>query len=538
MDFVAPQDEIIQPASSGGDFVAPQSEIIHSQNPIESAARGVLRNLPGAQQVAAMAAPINPFSDKKTYSEELSHLAQRAEEGKAQNPVSYGAGAIAGTAAPAFIPGVGPSLAANAAVNALQSQSDTDLTKATGQDVKDAAIAGGIGAGMSGLAKFFMPGAKPAAQAITKEAEAVVPQEAAQVAEKVATPTLQATPAPQVAKSVSGIPVPDHKIASDFVPSAERIYASNMAQGLGGTPRQLMKIFGKEDPIKSMNELGNWMDTAGKGGTSLHGLMDRPGELLGKTEDIQHSSGKVIGDIIKQINDSSNQMGPLMKVTGSPAETNSAAWMISQGRRDLVKNLLSVAEETIDPQSEARIMKTIKLLNGLDQKGKFDFAAIQKVKELVGKEVARDPGMARAYGEIAEYMKGVIDAYGNDVADPALKAAYSKAKIDFHNSSKVLPMLRYAEARELVGGPAGHHTLRSLFGTIINTMTGVSGLPPVEQLGKNVAMKAAPVARNVVQSGTKARGAVSKALPGIKVNPAIIQELSNFLTPRYQKNEK
>ena len=107
------------------------------QGMIESAARGALRNFPGAQQAAAAAAPILSkygLAAKPTYGAELQHLTEAAEQGKAQNPASYYAGAGAGTLAPLAIPEVAAGLEAapiigNAALNATQSLSDVNLSK-------------------------------------------------------------------------------------------------------------------------------------------------------------------------------------------------------------------------------------------------------------------------------------------------------------------------------------------------------------------------------------------------------------------------
>ncbi len=143
----------------------------NQQTPIESVesfGRGALRNFPGAQQAVAMAAPeLNKIglADEPTYSGEISHLTNAAEQAKAQNKGAYDAGAIFGTALPLAIPGAGEALGAagpladvlegasgsgiiGGALNgAAQSLSDTNLTKPGAQDIKNAgssAVMGGV----------------------------------------------------------------------------------------------------------------------------------------------------------------------------------------------------------------------------------------------------------------------------------------------------------------------------------------------------------------------------------------------------------
>jgi len=516
------------------------------QSPLESAARGALRNFPMAQQAAAMAAPINPFSDKPTYGAELEHLTKKAEEGKAQNEKSYMTGAALGTLGPLAIPVAGEAMGAGEAAlgaadiasgagalggglnSAAQSLSDVNLNKPTPRELLEAGISGAGGA-MLGKAFEASKAAAPIAKGVSEAAAPAVEEAAAPIAaaaaEKAA-PKVAPAAAPG-AEKVGGIAVPNKHVAPDFTPSAERIYASNVAQGFGGTPRQLMRIFGKEDPVKTLNEIGKWMESAGPGGKSLHGLLDRPGELLDKVTRIQEKSGEAIGDIIK-------------KVSPEIADRELGAGVMA--------DLMEFAQNTADPATEARINKLIATADKLDGKGVAPFEMLQQIKGMAGKQIAKDPEMSQVYGSLADRMTNLVNQHGATIKDAALKEVYDRAKQDYHYSSRILPMLRYAEARELVGGPAGHHTLRGLLSTIFNMAAGISGLPPVEQLAKNVQLKTAPAVRSIVNAGSKARMAAMPAAseaaktapgPGNNILTRAAQlELANALQSKFGNKKK
>lgn len=213
------------------------------QGPMESAARGALRNFPLAQQAVAAVAPYNPFSEKPTYSAEIKYLPEAAEQGKAQNPKSYYAGAAAGTFAPLAIPLVGEGLEAapilgNAALNAGQSLSDVDLTNPTKQDLGNAAVAGVLGGGLGAVGKGIRA----------------------------------------------------------LAPSAEELAASSTAKGLGATARNIGKVMG-DNPEKQIGELGSWLNSK----PGIVGLANRPGKMLNAVQAVHDEAGKTIGGIIDEV---------------------------------------------------------------------------------------------------------------------------------------------------------------------------------------------------------------------------------------------
>jgi hypothetical protein len=401
-DFQTPDDEAIQP------FTTPDDEAVPQQSMAESAARGALRNVPMAQQAAAMSAPVLNkvgLSDKPDYSSELAHLTEAAEQGKEQNPASYYTGAAAGTVAPLMIPGAGEALAAapilgNAALGATQSVSDTNLVKNPGQAAGEAAIGGGTGAIMGSLGKYFAGKAAPTATAATESAAPEV-AEAAAPAEQLT----QGAPVAPAAIGQHAIP-PGRPVADDFVPSAERASAHMTAEGIGGTPRQFIKVMGK-DPVKTLNDIREWMSTADNG-KSVVGLMDRPGELLEKVQAIHDKAGDAIGKIVDKVG---------AKVSVSP--------------RTLLGQLSDLAADLRygDPAGVQKVTNIMEDLTDANKNGALDLAKLQQIKGRIGKFASKDPALAQAYGHFAEYMNDVVDRYSMQLGDPAMQAKYAATKL-------------------------------------------------------------------------------------------------------------
>lgn len=512
------------------------------QSPLESAGRGALRNFPLAQQAAAAVAPWNPLSKEKTYGAELQHLTEAAEQGKEQNPKAYYTGATAGTIAPMAIPFAGGALklagpaleaaevaggagALGGGLNAAaQSLSDTNLTDMKGKDYANAGISAALGAT---LGKMF-GGAKAGAKAAPAIAEAAPAVEA--VAPKII-PKAAKEVAPDVLQSVAGSAIPpaplgavSHKpVAADFTPPPERLSASLVAQGLGGTPRQQMKLYIGKDPVVALNEIGSWMKTADSG-KSIAGIMDRPGELLRKVENIHSSAGKSIGDMIDNI-------APGARVDGG----------------ELSFKLDHLLDETYDASAEHAIEKLQQQLQKAELSGRLDFQALQKIKSSFGKTAktsghdAAGSSIKQAYGVLAQYMNDVVDQFGARVKDPSALANYNKAKLDYRNTSNLLPILRYQEAKELIGGPAGHTTLIGLLGKVAKEVSEAVGVPSPQQIIKNSFLSAgaamSPAAPVVAPAaGQAVAAAAPKVVPGVgkRLSQAAQLELANALSTKFR----
>ncbi len=283
-----PDAYLAQKAPDTGGF-NPDAYLDEKQSAPEIYGRAALRNFPLGQQAASAIAPINPWSDKANYSDEMAHLTEKAEQAKAQNKGVYGAGAVTGAALPMAIPFAGEAIGASSALMpalemaggagaiggganaAAQSLSDVDMTKFSGRDAANTGIATALGAT---LGKMFAPKVAPA---VAPEISGAVSEAAPELAPKLAAPAEPIVPAvpaavPEPLKAAASAAVPSqpiqgqgisHKpVAADFVSPPERASASLIAQGLGGTPRQQLKLYIGKDPIEALNELGTWMKTA------------------------------------------------------------------------------------------------------------------------------------------------------------------------------------------------------------------------------------------------------------------------------------
>ncbi len=158
MDTFNP-DEYLAGKMTGFD---PDAYIASKSGPseLESFGRGAANNFPLAPQAIA-------GLSKGDYSTNLTDWNQKAATAKEANPVSYGAGAVTGAAAPLLIPGVGEAmeaapLASSGALGAANAISNTDLLKHPGEAAKQAVVGGAIGAGTAGLLGKIMPSAKGA----------------------------------------------------------------------------------------------------------------------------------------------------------------------------------------------------------------------------------------------------------------------------------------------------------------------------------------------------------------------------------------
>jgi hypothetical protein len=453
------------PAGGGIDFSdLGGTPVVDSGGALEASARGALRNFPLAQQAAAAIAPVNPFSEKETYGEELRHLTRAAEASKAAHPVAYGTGAVAGTVAPLLIPGVGAGLEAapilgNAALGMIGSQSDTDLTAPTLDNAKDAAIAGTIGAAAGGIGKGIRA----------------------------------------------------------LAPSAQDIQAGSTAAGIGTTPRKLLGSgFMGKNPQADLADLGEWINRAGPGGKPLIALADKPGEILSKVQHVHDVSGAEIGALIDRI---------------APDTPIPAAGVTSK--------LHVVADELniISPEAEKKVLNLITKINNLQGEGKLNFDNLYKLKGLAWKAAKNDENVIPAYGVIADHINGMVDEFGAQIGDKGVRAAYEVSKHNYKNASRLLPILRYAEAKEIAGGPLGNAGLLGLFGLGAgvasgNPIAGAAamaassvGRPIANQVGRNAMMKTVPYMPQIAAAGNK-------------LNTAAQLELTNALESKFGKKGK
>jgi hypothetical protein len=130
-------------------------EIKSNVGGVESFARGAANNFPLAPQAIA-------GLSKGDYSQNLEDWNAKAAEAKAANPMTYGAGAVAGSVAPLAIPGVGGALkaapvAGNALYGAASAISNIDLAKHPEEALKEGAKGAAIGGATAGLLGKILP---------------------------------------------------------------------------------------------------------------------------------------------------------------------------------------------------------------------------------------------------------------------------------------------------------------------------------------------------------------------------------------------
>lgn len=126
-----------------------------SEGGIGSFLRGVGNQLPLGNQFAALVS-------KGPYSQNMQAINDATARDKAQNPVAYGGGAVAGTVAPAMVPGVGEAMAANpmtagGILGGTGAISNTDIQKNPVQAAQQAGMGVATGTLLSGLLSKILP---------------------------------------------------------------------------------------------------------------------------------------------------------------------------------------------------------------------------------------------------------------------------------------------------------------------------------------------------------------------------------------------
>ncbi len=420
-----------------------------TQSPVESAARGALRNFPLAQQAVATAAPVLNkigLADKPDYSGEMQHLTEAAEQGKDQNKKSYYTGAGIGAIAPMAVPFLGEAgaaagaamdaspIIANAALGAAQGLSDTNLTRDPAKILRDAAPGAVIGGGLGAVGKAL----------------------------------------------------------GAIAPSAEEAGAASAAHGFGARARGSANVAGK-DPEAFWNEIGKWAnETTTPDGKPIVALANRPGKMLAAINDIHDAAGKEIGDILDKI---------------SPGASLPKA-SLTQDLYPIADSL-----ETLAPAKHADVMGVINKINKLSDEGKLDLTALNKIKSFVGEETKNNPVMKQVYSALSESVNNTIDEYGRIIGNTADREAFDLARTNYKNTSRLIPILGKFEGRELAQGPLGNSGLLGMIGGAgalaaghpvgaAATMAGSAiGRPLVNMLGRNAALKMVPAMPAVAAAG-------------------------------------
>ena len=157
---------------------------------------------------------------------------------------------------------------------------------------------------------------------------------------------------------------------------------------------------------------------------------------------------------------------------------------------------------------------------------------MNEIKGIIGAEVKEHPNLAKAYGMLNQRMNGMAEETGRRIGDPNLLAKYMADKRDYRMASLLEPALTYSEAKNLIGGPAGHNTLRGVLGQVAEALTG---LPPVGQVARNVMAKSAPVVKGIGKFGSKVGQVAAPVVRGL--DSVAAQELTNALESRFGKRK-
>lgn len=438
--------------------------------------RGLLRNIPMAQQAAAAAAPVLNkvgLADKANYSDELQHMTEAADASKAAHKGAYGAGAVTGTLAPMAVPVAGEALglsgpalemaggagiAGGALSGGAQGLSDTNLTRNPAKIIKDAAPGAVLGGALGGLGN----------------------------------------------------------VVSAVAPSEKALGASMTGTGMNFNSRGAQSLMRGADPEAGVYELGQWAnDVVSPEGKKLAEYV-RPGDKLKALGEIHDSAGEQIGSILKKAgNDSSLPAASLTK--------------------DLYPLVDSLSTRLEGQQNS--VSEVIKEINTLSAKGELDLTALNKIKSSVGALTKDSPAMAQVYGSLSDSVNNAIDEFGRIIGDPSDRAAFDAAKLNYKNASNLLPILRKAEGREIAEGPLGNSGLLGMIGGAgalasghpvgaAATMAGSAiGRPIANTVGRNAMLRAVPYAPEIAATG---RG-LSKAAQ---------LELANALQSKFGQEKK
>jgi hypothetical protein len=126
-----------------------------SEGVFGSLLRGMGNNMPLGNQFSALVSP-------GKYSDNMAAINEATANDKAAHPVAYGSGAVAGTLAPALVPGVGPMMAANplttgALMGGTNAISNTDIQQNPLEAANQAGTGASVGALFNGLLAKIAP---------------------------------------------------------------------------------------------------------------------------------------------------------------------------------------------------------------------------------------------------------------------------------------------------------------------------------------------------------------------------------------------
>lgn len=380
--------EIENPTTTSA--LPPGYQLEESPGELESFGRAAVNNLPLGGQLGALGT--EALGGAKDYSEGLKEWNAKAAQAKAANPISYGAGAVTGAAAPLLIPGVGEALAAapvsgSALLGAANAVGNTDLSKDQGKALKEAAMGAGTGAALGaagqGLAKLFEAG----------------------------------------------------------TPAAERLSANATANALDLGTFGVKKLARHgQNPEEVLNEINDQIQEHLPG---LIGVGDTAGSKFAKLSQAHDSAGDMMGNLIDSV--TAGTGGKLPEAQEAISELREAAkdyaGMTSQRAIENQAELVDAANKLEGLQKNGKL--------------NFDtLSAIKSdIGRAYHNPNMDNHGIDQAYSILSKKVDNILDRVG--VEDPTLRPTYDKAKAIYRLTSRLLPAMQRGVSRETAGTGGG-----------------------------------------------------------------------------------
>lgn len=432
------------PSADQNAFQIPSDDQVPDTSTLGAAGRGALDALPFGDKAAA---GVESAVGSGTYDKYLKELDSLLAADKDQHPIAHGTGEVAGSVAPFFIPGVGEALGAEslagraavgAGIGAIQGASNSRADIASPDFAKDTAKGAAIGAvtnpavGAVGdmLSNVLRGGVKGAVnlasdahESGTLGTDAIPSASDAPTVADTSTPDVKAaTPA-----EAAAISAPQSK--QGFFPSKEELNAEVMAGQLGGSPRQLRAMPGK-DIVQSLNHMRDTILANSTPDNQLISGTDRYADRLQKFLAWQNKSGKVIGDTIAS--------------AGVPPVS-------TQPLTDSLQNSLKFPNPDDAAQMKAVIDSVQKYAAMDGTPGALSFQRLQQLKSDLGAEAFQGQGkpvLQTAYHVVSDLQDGELQKASSIISKPQ----FDQAKDAYQTASRAIPMLRMATARSLTKG--------------------------------------------------------------------------------------
>lgn len=216
------------------------------------------------------------------------------------------------------------------------------------------------------------------------------------------------------------------KVAKPFVNSQDEVLAEATAGILGGTTRQIRSLPGK-NPVETLAKMGNDMSRYKVNGEPLITISDQMPDRLNKFLALQKQSGELIGETIK------TAKVPPISVKPIAEELQSALKFATPDDQAQMKAVLDQVQAYADPGTGAIPFDRLHLLKG--ELGDRAF------------EGQGNPVLQNAYHVISD----VQDRELEKIAVAINKPAFDDAKAAYSLTSRAIPLLRTAVAKEIGG---------------------------------------------------------------------------------------